>query len=349
MKGVILCAGNGTRMQPFSYTMPKTLLPVANRPLLDHCIRKMQAAGIEEIAVVINPAQKRLEDYVRVYRGAKLRLLYQKEPRGIAHALMAAKSFLRRSPFVLLLGDNLVAEPLSTMLGSFRGKEASVLLARVEKPQEYGIAEVEGERIVRLTEKPAQPKSDLAVIGAYAFRASIFEAIRRLQPSARGEYEITDAIQTLITDGRPVTFSVTQRPYFDVGTVPRWLAANRWMLEAELGADVQVGAGTSLENVVLRGPVQIGDGCHLKDAVIGPYVSVQDRCELIGCRIEDSLVLQGARVAHVEVPVRRSILGARSRLEGRTAAEGESVELLLGDLSQVRWLAAGEEQAKDGT
>jgi glucose-1-phosphate thymidylyltransferase len=341
MKGVILCAGRGTRMQPFSNTMPKSLLPVANRPLLDHCIRKMKDVGIEEIAVVINPAQKSLEEYVNGYEGAKLRLVYQKEPRGIAHALQEAKSFLRRSPFLLLLGDNLIAEPMLTLLQSFRGRDAAVLLARVDRPQDYGIAELEGERIVSLVEKPQEPKSDLAVIGAYAFRSSIFEAIRRIAPSARGEYEITDAIQNLIDSGRTVSFSVTDRPYFDVGTVPRWKAANRWMLEEELGASVRVGENTQLENCVLRGPVLIGDHCRLKNAVIGPYVAVQDRCELSDCCLEDALILQEAQVLNLKV--KGSILGARSRLEGRTT-EGDAIQCLLGDRSQVRWMNTGAEE-----
>ncbi|MGA9174547.1 MAG: sugar phosphate nucleotidyltransferase, partial [Thermoactinomyces sp.] len=219
MKGLILCAGNATRIQPFSFSIPKALLPVANQTVLDRCIRKLAEAGINDIGIVINPQQNQFERHLSTYvNQLKITIIYQTEQLGIAHALICAKSFIGQEPFVLLLGDNLILEQIQTLLDAFQNNMCAIMLASVENPSDYGIADLRGERIIGLEEKPRKPKSPYAVIGAYAFQPAIFEAAANITRSARGEYEITDAIDWLIQRGNLVAYSITDKLFYDIGT-----------------------------------------------------------------------------------------------------------------------------------
>ncbi|HEU4962476.1 MAG TPA: glucose-1-phosphate thymidylyltransferase [Bacilli bacterium] len=335
MKGIILCAGKATRMQPYSFTQPKTLLPVAGRPVLDHCLDNMRQAGIEEIAIVINPRQKQIIDHVsRSQPNLQVRYIHQRKQRGILHAVKMAEDFIDDDPFVLMLGDNLISEPLTTLLDSFDGHHGAILLSEVENPSDYGIATIEDDRIIRIQEKPKKPPSNLAVIGAYVFDGDMLDAFDHIKPSARGEYEITDAIQWLIDSGRSVSFSLTTKPYSDVGTAERWLEANRWMLRQRAGDGVIVGDNTVLDNCKLIPPVVIGRDCELTNATIGPYVSLQDDCELEDCRIEHSICLENTVIQHVKQPITHSIFGRDTELQGDDGDPGK-LQCLLGDKSKL--------------
>jgi glucose-1-phosphate thymidylyltransferase len=317
MKGVILCAGKGTRMQPFSHTLPKTLLPVANRPLLDYCLMKMAQAGIKEIGIVMNPQQKPIIDYLSTCNlPVTIHYIFQTEQLGIAHALSKAQGFVGNDSFLLMLGDNLIAEPLETLIKASKGNKSALLLAKVENPQDYGIAEISNHRIIGVEEKPQKPRSRLAIIGTYLFDTNIFTAIQHIGPSARGEYEITDAIQWLIDHDFPLAYSITKAPYTDVGTLDRWLIVNRWMLAQELGHEVRVGVQTKLENSVLKGPVLIGSGCTLKNAVIGPYVSIQDGSTLVNCEIENSICLKKTTIQGISSPISGGVFSEHVKLQG---------------------------------
>lgn len=334
MKGLILCAGRGTRMQPFSHTTPKTLLPVANRPLLQYCIEKLHRVGITEIGVVINPQQKSIEVFLaRLETSCTIKIIKQTRPLGIANAVQKAKSFLQDDPFVLLLGDNLLCEELHPLVQAFQGQDAAIMLSRVDNPRDYGIAEIRDGRIVSLEEKPAVPKSELAVIGAYVFQPAIFTSIAELKPSARGEYEITDAIQGLIRKGCSVSYAVTDKPYSDVGTLERWILANRWMLDESHGSRVEIGQNSLIENCTIKGPVLIGDNCRLQNAEIGPFVSVQDGVTLKSCKIADSICLEGSSIHGIEVKIEQSVLGRSTKLHG--GGETKKITFMLGDHSQV--------------
>jgi glucose-1-phosphate thymidylyltransferase len=333
VKGVILCAGRGTRVQPFSFTTPKTLLPVANLPLLDHCIGKMTAAGIRKIGIVIHPSQHAIEEHVRTrYRDCPIRILYQHEPRGIAHAVGQAKNFVGSDRFVLLLGDNLICDPLDALVRAADHQAGAVLLSEVDTPQDFGIATLVDGRIVQVVEKPHQPESRLAVIGAYLFDSNVFRAIRSIRPSKRDEYEITDAIQWLLDEGTRIGYAVTEKPYFDVGTIERWLEANRYLLEAE-GHHVTMGSEVQVENCILRPPVKIGAGCVLKNAVIGPHVSIADGCLLDGCTIQTSIVLEGTKLC-TNARLADSVIGRGCEVVGESE-KGESIHCFLGDRSSL--------------
>ncbi|XOS93884.1 sugar phosphate nucleotidyltransferase [Brevibacillus laterosporus] len=199
MKGLILCAGRGTRLYPLSYSQPKTLLPVANLPVIQHCLQKLLDVGIREIGIVISPNQLQIPSYVGDGRkcGAVIRYIEQQEPLGIAHAVSLAKSFIDGDKFALFLGDNLMMESLHSLHDSFVKTDASaaVLLSEVKKPQDFGIAEIQGKQILSIVEKPQYPKSNLAVIGAYFFTPAIFQVIAGLQPSKRGNMKLLMPLQ----------------------------------------------------------------------------------------------------------------------------------------------------------
>lgn len=337
MKGIVLCAGQGTRMQPFTFTLPKTLLPLGNRPILDFCIQKLIDVGIVEICVVINPFQKSIAEYLKKYsHSCSITVIYQTEQLGISHGLKMAQSFLGNDPFILLLGDNLINEPLDLLMKTFeeKGSQGTIYLTAVDNPQDFGIAEIEGETIKSLVEKPLESKSNLAVIGAYLFDQTIFDAINQIAPSQRGELEITDAIQKMISDGRKVTFSITRKPYFDVGTLDRWLKANEWVLHQQLGSRNTSNSTTIIENCTIQEPVVIGEGCVLKNAVVGPNVSIQNDCTLMDCTISDSICMEGT-VIHSSAAVTRSIFGRKARLTGHPDANIE-ISCFLGGKSELR-------------
>ncbi|QHT61606.1 NTP transferase domain-containing protein [Paenibacillus lycopersici] len=235
MKGMILCAGHGTRLRPFTYSRPKCTVPVNGVPVIVSIVEQFVKLGINDIGVVLNATQHQIRRLLGNGSsfGASISYFLQDEALGLAHAVQAGRSFLQDGPFFLMLGDNLVNDVPSALIEQVANgnAEASLLLARVDDPRQFGVATLREGIIVRLDEKPAAPMSDLAIVGVYAFGGAIFQMLDRLQPSARGEYEITDAIMGLIEAGARVTYSLMAEPFFDIGNPDRWLAANRFMLD----------------------------------------------------------------------------------------------------------------------
>ncbi|WP_152391863.1 sugar phosphate nucleotidyltransferase [Paenibacillus guangzhouensis] len=300
MKGLIVCAGRGTRLQPFSYLTSKVLLPVANKPLIFYSLEKLKSLGITEIGIVIQPAQKLLfEEQVGdgIDRGVHITYLFQEMPLGIADAVKQSETFIGSDSFILLLGDNLISQSLSVLKDSILVDhyDGALLLGKVENPHEYGIAEIEEQRIIGLEEKPLQPKSNLAIVGAYAFTAQIFKAIDAITPSRRGEYEITDAIQYLIQHGYSISYDITTSPHTDVGTPGRWLEANRWMLQT-MPVEKTTTMNESYEGSILKSPVLIDPSSTLLNCDIGPYVVIGPGVVLENCKIEDSIILEGVNL-----------------------------------------------------
>jgi glucose-1-phosphate thymidylyltransferase len=318
LKGLILCAGKGTRLYPFTLKHPKTLIPVANTPILQSCIEKLTEQGISEIGVVIHPSQ---ESDIRECLGEKkdvtITYIYQNEAKGISDAVKQAETYIGDEAFLLLLGDNLISDSLRELKIDVeeRGSHASLLLAEVANPQDYGIAEVLEERIIRLEEKPRIPKSKLAVLGAYAFNGSIFAAVSDIKPSGRGEYEITDAIQWLIDQSLAVTYHVTEKLNMDVGTLARWLESNRKRLDEIRGEELKH-ESVILDNCILIEPVSIAKGSVLKDCTIGPYVSISADSHIEDCRIENSIILSGVHLQHIAYSLKDTVIGYRSVMAG---------------------------------
>lgn len=344
MKALVLCAGRGTRLRPLTHTRSKAALPVAGRPVLQHILAYLYRHGFTDVGVVISPDQGELRRIRLPGVQQRVTFVVQKQPKGIADAVRAARTFLGEEPFLLYLGDNLTSEELAPMMARFHRDAADAVIAvrTVQNPQAFGVAELEGSRVVRVVEKPAQPASNLAIAGLYLFGPEVHEAIERLEPSARGEYEITDAIASLIADGRQVQAHRMTGWWQDMGSPAGMLAANVLLLDrialqiaagvsletAEIQGRVVIGEDVTLENVRLRGPLLIGSGCRLKDAYVGPYTSVGEGAVISGASVENSILLPGCRLEGPSFHMEGCLLGAGAAVEVRS---GRSVTLLIGD------------------
>ncbi|RUT48740.1 glucose-1-phosphate thymidylyltransferase [Paenibacillus anaericanus] len=339
MKGLILCAGKGTRLQPFSYTQPKSMIPVVNKPVLEYCIESLTKQGINEIGIAINQSQQVIIDQVgngQKY-GANVKYIYQTEQKGIAHAVKQAEQFLDGEPFILLLGDNLIAEDLKVLIDTYNinNSHGSMMLASVPNPQDYGVVEIQKEQIISLVEKPKNPKSNLAIIGVYLLDSSIFEAINNIQMSPRGEYEITDAIQWLIDQGKSISYTITNSLFSDVGTVDRWLEANEWMMNQKWNNQIKVGKPTILENCIIKGPVIIGDNCTIINAEIGPYVCIGNDCRIENCEMDNSILLEKVIIKNLKYPVSKSVFGREVYINGDDQNMITNLNFVLGDKSKI--------------
>jgi glucose-1-phosphate thymidylyltransferase len=352
LKGLILSGGAGTRLRPITHTSAKQLVPVANKPVLFYGIEALVEAGVTEIGIIIAPETG---EEIREAAGdgsafgAEITYIVQDEPAGLAHAVLTAEEFIGDSPFVMYLGDNLLADGLRGLVETFRSDEpdALILLTSVPDPEHYGVAELDGERIVRLVEKPKDPPSNLALVGVYLFQPAIFEAARALEPSWRGELEITEAIQSLIEDGHRVQSEVVEGWWKDTGQLADMLEANRLVLEeietrleGEIDADskvegrVVVEAGATLRGSVVRGPVVIGAGAQLEDAYVGPYTSIGENVRVCRAEIEHSIVLSGSVVQDLGTRMEASLLGREVKLT-RSDGMPKTLRMLVGDKSEI--------------
>jgi glucose-1-phosphate thymidylyltransferase len=354
MKGLILSGGKGTRLRPLTYTSAKQLVPVANKPVLFYAIESIVAAGITEIGIIVGETGAEIRAAVGDGSrfGARVTYIPQEAPLGLAHAVLIAEEFLRDSPFVMYLGDNLIAGGIAELVSEFRqlGCHSEILLAEVPNPEQFGVAELTPEgKVRRLVEKPKEPRSNLALVGVYMFDASIFESVKRIRPSARGELEITDAIQDLIERGLDVHPHIVRGWWKDTGKLDDMLEANRIVLEgmeilpgaaAALGPGsriegrVRIGAGVELIDSLVRGPVVIGDGARLENAFVGPYTSIGERCTLVRCEMENSIVLADSEIRDIPLRIDGSLIGRNVRIV-KTDFKPKAYRFMLGDNSEV--------------
>jgi glucose-1-phosphate thymidylyltransferase len=352
MKGLILSGGKGTRLRPLTYTSAKQLVPVANKPVLFYGIESIVAAGIEEIAIIVGETGAEIRDAVGDGSrfGARITYIEQDAPRGLAHAVMIAEEFMAGDSFVMYLGDNLIAGGITSLVDEFRelGVNAEILLAQVPNPEQFGVAELSAAgKVERLVEKPRKPKSDLALVGVYMFDHHIFEAVHRIEPSARGELEITDAIQDLVERGFDVHPHIVRGWWKDTGKLEDMLEANRIVLEtletrrqgpladgSRIEGRVMLGAGAKIVESLIRGPVVIGDGVTIEHAFIGPYTAIGDGCTICRCEIENSIVMAGSELRDIPLRMDGSLLGRNVRIV-KTDFKPKAYRFMLGDNSEV--------------
>jgi glucose-1-phosphate thymidylyltransferase len=351
MKGLILSGGKGTRLRPLTYTRAKQLVPVANKPVLFYGVEAIVAAGIREIGVVVGDTreeiQQALGDGSRF--GAQITYIDQDAPRGLAHAVLISEPYLRGEPFVMYLGDNLIADGITALVDDYRriGCNSQILLARVPNPEQFGVAELENGRVVQLTEKPKQPKSDLALVGVYMFDDSIWDAVKGIRPSPRQELEITDAIQWLVDHGKSVHPHLVSGWWKDTGKIEDMLEANRIVLDTftargleSVNGDCRVEGkvvlepGAKIVRSTVRGPAVIGPGAEIRDAFVGPYTAVGPNCVVDRCEIENSIVLENSSIAHVDGRIEASLIGKNVKI-GRTKKKPVAYRFMLGDNSEV--------------
>ena len=351
MKGLILSGGKGTRLQPITHTSAKQLVPVANKPVLFYGIEAMAEAGIVDIGIIIAPetgAEIRAAAGDGSRFGVQITYVEQDAPLGLAHAVLTAEQFLDNDPFVMYLGDNLLQGGISGLVESFRASkpDALILLTPVPDPENFGVAELDGGRVVRLVEKPKQPATDLALVGVYMFTAGIHDAARAIEPSARGELEITDAIQYLVDGGRRVEPHIVKGWWKDTGRLDDMLEANRLILdrieprvegdliESQCDGRVVVEPGARLERTSVRGPAIIGAGARLTDCYIGPYTAIGEDCVICEAEVEHSILLAGSSVRNLEGRMESSLLG-RNVTISRGVRQPKAYRFMVGDNSEI--------------
>ena len=356
MKALILAGGEGTRLRPITHTRAKQLVPVANKPILFYGIEAMVAAGITEIGVIIGATGPEVREALGDGSafGAAITFLPQDAPLGLAHCVLIAQDFLGDDDFVMYLGDNLLEQDLGAFVDAFEQARtrpeppaAQILLKRVPDPQRFGIATLDAAgNVVALVEKPADPPSDLALVGVYLFDPSIHEAVRSIQPSPRGELEITDAIQWLITNGKRVRTELLTGWWIDTGKLTPLLEANRLLLEqiesrvdgsvdggSTLDGRVIVDEGAEIVNSTIRGPVAIGRGTRVVDSFIGPFSAIGAGCTVDTSEIEHSVVMDGSQVLHI--PRLEDSLIGRETVIDRTSRRPRALRLMIGDHCQI--------------
>lgn len=356
MKALILAGGAGTRLRPITHTRAKQLVPVANKPILFYGIEAMVGAGITEIGIIVGETRDEVMAAVGDGSafGARITYITQDQPLGLAHCVLIAREFLGDDEFVMYLGDNLLEQDLAAFVAAFsearhgaHPPDAQILLKQVPDPHRFGIATLDAAgHVVSLVEKPADPPSDLALVGVYLFDRSIHEAVAAIEPSGRGELEITDAIQWLIVNGRRVRCELLSGWWIDTGKLTPLLEANRLLLEkletkilgsvdesSVIDGRVEVAHGAQIINSTVRGPVAIGPGTRIVDSFIGPFSAVGARCEVVNSEIEHSVIMDNSRIE--DIPRLEDSLIGTDAVVVRSRQRPRALRLMIGDHCQV--------------
>ena len=350
-KAVILSGGKGTRLRPITHTSAKQLVPIANRPILFYGIEAIKEAGITDIGIVVGDTADEIEEAVGDGGrfGVKVTYIRQEAPLGLAHAVKISRDFVGTDRFIVYLGDNLILDGIRAFVNRFTENEPNcqILLAHVPNPQDFGVAELDGERVARLVEKPSEPKTDLALVGVYMFDETVFEAAESIKPSWRGELEITDAIQYLIEKGANVQFQIITGWWKDTGKLGDMLEANRMLLErlegkidgevddrSRIDGRVIIEKGSTVKNSVLRGPLIIGENTTVTDSYVGPFTSINYNVEIRGSEIEHSIVLEDSRILDVGGRIEGSLVGKNVVIE-KHSAKPRAYRFMVGDYSRI--------------
>lgn len=332
MKAVILAGGEGTRLRPFTYSGPKQMIKVMNKPLLVYNIEQVMEAGIQEVVIVtgnwLNHLREELGDGEKF--GIRIEYAYQAKPLGLAHAVKCARAFLNEGDFMLVLGDNLLTEGLKPTMDDFFVQRPSCLvnLYEVEDPCPYGVAVFKDNKLVDFVEKPKKPPSKLALVGVYVFTSDIWGEISYLHPSWRGEYEITDAIAGLMKSGKKVSWRQLKGEWIDTGKRDDWLRANHLMLERH--GKVMIGEYAEMDGSVILEPSIIGDSAVIRNSTVGPFVSIGDGARIVNSTIEESIVLDNAVIEDVKGKIKNSIIGKEVVIKG-----AKELSMTVGDHSIV--------------
>ena len=352
LRGLVLSGGKGSRLRPFTYTGAKQLIPIANKPILFYAIEALVEAGITDIGVITGDTGDQIREALGDGEqfGARLTFIPQDAPLGLAHAVLTARDFLADSQFVMFLGDNFLRGGIVPFVQAFHasGAESQILVTEVENPSAFGVVELdEAGKPVRLLEKPSEPATNLAIVGIYMFSPRVFEAIEQIEPSNRGELEITDAIQKLIDLGSDVRAEVVRSAWIDTGRPDDLLNANALILEdlvpsvdgwvsedSRLIGKVVVQAGARIVNSVIEGPAIIGEDSEIIDSRVGPYTSVYHHSRLRNVHIEGSVILERSIVDNPDCLIKGSLIGRDVEIRGR-ASEPRVLRFALGDHSRV--------------
>jgi glucose-1-phosphate thymidylyltransferase len=351
MKGLILSGGKGTRLRPLTFTQAKQLVPVANKPVLFYGIEALKEAGIREIGIVVGDTKDEIKEAVGEGSRWDIRISYieQEAPLGLAHAVKISEEFLGKEPFVMYLGDNILKSGIKSLVEEFEGKRPNslILLTPVPNAQMFGVAELKDGKVVRLVEKPKEPKSNLALVGVYMFDDNIFEAVNAIKPSWRSELEITDAIQYLVDHGYKVHPHIVTGWWKDTGKIEDILEANRLILESiqgkmegevdedsKINGQVIVEKGTLIKRSIIRGPAIIGKNCEIVDSYIGPFTSIQKDCRIVRTELEHSIVLEKSEIQDVGSRIDESLIGREVKIF-KCPPKPSVFRFMVGDKSEI--------------
>jgi glucose-1-phosphate thymidylyltransferase len=350
VKALVLSGGKGTRLRPLTYTGAKQLVPIANKPVLFYALDDIVACGIDQIGIVVGDTGEQIREAVGDGSrfGAHITYIEQDEPAGLAHAVKISRDYLGAHPFVMYLGDNFVQGGIRPYREHFEasGANAGVLLRAVPNPESFGIAEVENGKLARLTEKPKAPRSNLALVGIYFFDVSVMRAVDSIQPSARGELEITDALSWLLDNGFKVSHQELTGWWVDTGKMEDLLEANRLVLaevksrvdgvvvDSTVQGHVVVELGAEVRDSTLRGPLVIGRNARINGSYIGPFTAIGDECTVRNSEIEHSIVMSGTQILDVPRRLDESLIGRDVTITA-ASARPTAWRVMLGDHSKV--------------
>jgi len=358
-KALILAGGKGSRLYPMTLVKSKQLMPIANKPIINYVVESLIKVGIEEFNVIISPHTKEeiIDNFTKSFPNHNFNFIIQTAPLGLAHTIQIANiagHLTEDDNFIMYLGDNLLLEDLSTFVNKFKsnGANAKILLKKVNDPTKFGIAYLDGEKVIKLVEKPKNSKSNLALVGIYIFDGNIIKAVNNIKASTRGELEITDAIQWLLDNKLTIKYSVVKKWWKDIGSKNAMLEANRLVLnertrELEVDED-KVGSNTIYSNVLfeddslhdnlnnseIRGPSIIGKNVIIKDSYIGPYSSIGDNCIIENSIISNSIVLENTIIKNVNHHLDSCIIGENCEIIGDGKFNKD--QLILSNNSYIR-------------
>jgi glucose-1-phosphate thymidylyltransferase len=352
MKGLILAGGSGRRLRPITHKTAKQLVPIANKPILHYVIEDLVGVGITDLGIVVGDTAKEIEKSVGngSQWNADITYIHQEEPLGLAHAVLISEPFLGQEKFIMYLGDNMFEDSLHAVVEDFEksSTNARLLLAKVDNPQAFGVAEVDEQGAIKgLVEKPENPKSDLALVGVYLFDSTIHRAVKAIEPSDRGELEITDAIQWMIDKENSIEHKTLEGWWIDTGKKDPLLLCNELILEkietlllsqigetVTLKGEIVTGENVEIIDSNIQGPVVIGSGVRIERSDIGPYVSIGDDCKIEDSSVERSVLMEKSYVSGV-TQLTKSVLGREVEIDGAETEFQESTSVMLGDGTKV--------------
>ena len=354
MKGLLLAGGYGTRLRPLTFTGNKHILPIANKPMLFYGLEHLINAGISEIGVIIGPHKKDIIEALGNGSkfGVKITYIEQPTPLGLAHAIMLAEQFIAEEPFVMYLGDNLLKQGIEPLIKEFTEgpKDCIVGISYSNTPSNYGVVVFDqNEKIITLIEKPKKYVSNWALIGVYVFNSSVFEALKNIKPSERGEFEITDTIKWLHQTNHKVGVIKVQGWWKDTGKTLDILEANQLVLKdqktslngnistkAKINHNVKIGKDTTIgKGVIINGPVIIGENCTITNgAIIGPYTSIADNVQIKHAIISNSIIMEKT-IIDCDIRLTDSLIGREVIVKTKDKDPNEGHVLILGDKTTV--------------
>ena len=320
---VVPVAGTGTRLRPHTYTYPKVLLTVGDKPIIGHILDELSAAGIKKICLVIGYLGEKIKEYVaKNYRRLEVSYVEQPEQKGLGHAIWLTRRKVT-GPVLVMLGDTILDADLSKFMTS---KEDCLAVKEVKDPRRFGVVETKGGYISAMEEKPENPKTNLAIVGIYSFHnsAALYNSLERLMDSGRttrGEIQFTDALALMVKEGHRIK-PVPIEGWYDCGKPETLLETNRHILDKKKFSP-------KAKNSLIIPPVYISPTAKVENSIVGPYAAIGDGARIDSAIISDSIVNENAVIININLS--GSLVGPSATVIGRKD------QLNVGENSEIRF------------